>query len=36
MYKNCLCIVTEYCESGDLYQYIKRQKQVLPERQVRP
>lgn len=23
MHKNCVCIVTEYCEAGDLYNKLK-------------
>eukprot|EP00232_Nephroselmis_pyriformis_P009872 CAMPEP_0182894214 /NCGR_PEP_ID=MMETSP0034_2-20130328/24945_1 /TAXON_ID=156128 /ORGANISM="Nephroselmis pyriformis, Strain CCMP717" /LENGTH=297 /DNA_ID=CAMNT_0025027993 /DNA_START=269 /DNA_END=1159 /DNA_ORIENTATION=- len=29
-----LCIVTEYCESGDLYQRLKKCKKYLPEEQI--
>eukprot|EP00798_Chlamydomonas_sp_ICE-L_P015912 gene15912-22046_t len=34
MYKSHLCIVTEYCEGGDLYQLLKERKTPLLEAQV--
>jgi len=34
VYKNHLCIITEYCEAGDLYTYLKSRKSPLPEAQV--
>jgi hypothetical protein len=38
-YKNALCIITDYCEHGDLYQFLQAKKQQewhaqLPEAQV--
>lgn len=38
-YKNTLCIITDYCENGDLYQFLQATKQQqghaqLPEAQV--
>lgn len=29
-----LCIVTEYCEAGDLYHFLRKQGDLLPEEQV--
>jgi len=34
VYKNHLCIITEYCEAGDLYTYLNSRKSYLPEAQV--
>ncbi|GLI61210.1 hypothetical protein VaNZ11_003502 [Volvox africanus] len=31
MYKGHLCIVTEYCDAGDLYQLLRARKAALPE-----
>jgi hypothetical protein len=38
-YKNSLCIITDYCEHGDMYQFLQAKKQQqgqaqLPEAQV--
>ncbi|CAG9466714.1 unnamed protein product [Pedinophyceae sp. YPF-701] len=30
-----MCIVTEYCEAGDLYRLLKRQNEPLPEEQIK-
>lgn len=34
MYKNHLCIVTDYCEAGDLYQLLRARKAPLAEPQI--
>ncbi|KAG2497776.1 hypothetical protein HYH03_004048 [Edaphochlamys debaryana] len=34
MYKGHLCIVTEYCDGGDLYQLLRARKTPLPEAQL--
>lgn len=34
MYKGHLCIVTDYCESGDLYQLLRARKTPLTEPQI--
>lgn len=35
IHKGFMCIVTEYCEAGDLYRLLKQQNMHLPEEQVR-
>lgn len=34
MYKGHLCIVTDYCDAGDLYQMLRARKTALPEAQL--
>ncbi|PNH02674.1 Serine/threonine-protein kinase Nek1 [Tetrabaena socialis] len=34
MYKGHLCIVTEYCDAGDLYQLLRARKSAMPEHQL--
>ncbi|KAG2443892.1 hypothetical protein HXX76_002232 [Chlamydomonas incerta] len=34
IYKGHLCIVTEYCDAGDLYQLLRARKAALPEAQL--
>ncbi|KAG2439901.1 hypothetical protein HYH02_010531 [Chlamydomonas schloesseri] len=34
LYKGHLCIVTEYCDAGDLYQLLRARKTALPEPQL--
>ena len=34
MYKGHLCIITDYCEAGDLYQLLKARKVGLTEPQI--